>query len=78
MNAVGTIALSADDVAKLCADNLRMRDKLLALAKECASCGGLGTVAVMRYAGDPLYFEGGKVERVEPCGDCADIREALL
>lgn len=66
MNAVATpIALSPDDVAKLCADNLRMRDKLLELAKDCAECGGTGCVTV------------GFGERVDPCPDCEDIRELL-
>lgn len=57
--------------------NLKLRDYLLARARECEACGGTGCVTVMRYAGAPLYFEGEKIERVEPCGDCHDLREVL-
>jgi hypothetical protein len=51
--------------------NCQLRDKLLELAKECSSCGGTGVVTV-RYE----YNEISR-DRVEPCGDCLDIREAL-
>ncbi|HEY3679005.1 MAG TPA: hypothetical protein VGL45_09815 [Bradyrhizobium sp.] len=65
------IQVDADEYAKLCADHLRARDKLLEIAKECASCGGTGCVTV-RYE----YNEISR-DRVEPCGDCLDIREVL-
>jgi hypothetical protein len=55
--------------------NSKLRDKLLELAKECASCGGTGVVTVMvTTAWDD---DGRPCERVEPCGDCESIREAL-
>lgn len=52
------------------AENLRLRDKLLEWAKECASCDGTGMVTVV-----DLFADGHR--RVEPCGDCHDIREVL-
>jgi len=55
--------------------NSKLRDKLLELAKECASCGGTGVVTVMvTTAWDD---DGRPCERAEPCGDCADLREVL-
>lgn len=65
------ITLSADDITKLCADNLRMRDKLLELAKECAGCGGTGVVTESH-----LVRRHERVRQV-PCSDCEDIREIL-
>lgn len=69
------IQVDADEYAKLCADHLRARDKLLELAKECASCGGTGVVTVMVTT--VWDDDGSPCERVEPCGDCADLREVL-
>lgn len=51
--------------------NCRLRDKLLEWAAECASCDGKGVVTV-RYEYNEI-----SCDRVEPCGDCADIREVL-
>lgn len=66
------ITLSADDITKLCADNLRMRDKLLALAGECSNCGGTGCITL-------AVADGGHAPdgTVLPCDDCQDIRECL-
>lgn len=61
--------VDADEYAKLCADHLRARDKLLEIAKECASCGGTGCVTIKHLPPYP--------DTVEPCGDCLDIREVL-
>jgi hypothetical protein len=51
--------------------NSRLRDFLLARAKECESCGGTGCVTV-KY-----YFADVENERVEDCGDCYDYRAVL-
>lgn len=59
----------ASELAAVRAANSRLRDKLLEIAKECAGCGGTGCVTrVNGIAGRA---------RVEPCPQCADIREAL-
>lgn len=71
------VPISPGDYTALVASNLKMRDKLLALAKECAACGGTGSVRVYHRVGR-RYSPGETVtERIEPCGDCIDIREAL-
>jgi superfamily II helicase len=48
--------------------NSKLRDKLLSIARECASCGGTGCVEVVDDG----------LSRTEDCGDCIDIRAALL
>jgi hypothetical protein len=45
----------------------RLRDKLLEYANECIGCDGKGVVTVV----------DGEAERVELCGECADLRELL-
>lgn len=67
---VAVIQVNADEYAKLCADHLRLRDKLLELANECSSCSGTGCVTITEDGGEGA-------QRVEPCGDCLDIREVL-
>jgi hypothetical protein len=47
--------------------NLRYRDFLLKLAKDCESCDGTGCATVHDETGT----------RVEPCPECEDIREVL-
>lgn len=65
--------MTLDEIAKVMSDNIRLRDKLLSIAKECAECGGTGCRTVqVEIEGEPLY------ERVEDCAVCLDIREALL
>lgn len=63
----GTIQVDRDIYASICAQNLKMRDKLLEVAKQCVRCGGTGCVT--RFFSDS--------SRVIPCGDCEDIRDAL-
>jgi len=50
-------------------ENLRLRDKLLEWAAECASCDGKGVVTIIENIAMP--------GRQEVCGDCLDIRELL-
>lgn len=57
--------MTPDQVAKLCAENLRMRDKLLELAKECSDCDGTGIINV------------GRPPILDDCPHCNDIRELL-
>lgn len=59
------------------AENVKLRNKLLEVAKECSGCEGTGVVTVMREPDSHLY-SGVLISREEPCGDCLDIREALL
>lgn len=58
-------------------ENVKLRNKLLEVAKECSSCNGTGVVTVMREPDSHLY-SGVLISREEPCGDCLDIREVLL
>lgn len=53
-------------------ENVRVRDKLLSITKECGGCNGTGLITTLFEArnGDAVTTE------VE-CEDCADIREAL-
>jgi rubrerythrin len=46
------------------AENVRLRDKLLNLAKNCGYCGGIGTLH-------------SKVKPPEPCPVCSHIRAVL-
>jgi len=67
-------ALPADQYAKLVASHLRLRDKLLEVAKECARCNGTGLIT--------RHFEGNEDKPAwdaddQPCPDCEDIRAAL-
>lgn len=62
----------AVELEKLRAENLRLRDKLLELAKECSGCNGTGLHTVRGFEGHGKAFE-----RQEPCRDCADIRAVL-
>lgn len=55
------------ELYKLRAENGRLRDKLLAMARECAGCGGTGRVTERLL----------QAERTVPCEDCADIRKTL-
>lgn len=64
------IPIPADDYAKILAENIRLRDKLLGLAKECSGCEGTGCITVT----DDMQDAFGKVL---PCPDCADIRAVL-
>jgi len=64
------------------AENLRLRDKLLEIAKSCARCDGAGVQTDYfdernRYIqeGDPRRDTGRPV--TSDCQDCADIRELL-
>ena len=57
-------------IAKILAENVRLRDKLLALAKECAGCRGSGRIPLS----DELQAAFGKTQ---DCPDCEDIRAAL-
>lgn len=57
--------MSSIDVPALIEENTRLRDKLLAIAKECAACDGTGCVT------------DGFQLRVIPCPDCEDIRAVL-
>ena len=66
--------MSADELARLRAENLRLRDKLLEIAKQCSSCDGTGLVTV-HFAGNEGAPEWDADD--QPCGDCIDIREAL-
>jgi hypothetical protein len=63
------IEVNAAQYEALCVAHLRMRDKLLELAKACPSCNGTGIVTV--------YDEDRNEVRGEECGDCADIRAVL-
>lgn len=56
----------------LLTENVRLRDKLLEIAKECSECDGTGVHTVRGFEGRGQAFE-----RQQPCRDCADIRELL-
>lgn len=56
--------------ANLRAENVKLRDKLLELAKDCSECGGTGCVTVTEWQ-VPAFG------KVLPCPDCEDIRELL-
>lgn len=60
----------ADHFAKVHADNLRMRDKLFEMAKECGGCDGTGMITVSA-ALEPAFG------KVLPCPDCEDILDVL-
>lgn len=64
------VLASAYDI--VVAENLRLRDKLLEVAKECTGCEGTGVHTVRGFENRGRAFE-----RQEPCPDCADIREVL-
>ena len=70
--AVGRYRDAADQVQRLHTANLRLRDFLLARAKECPSCGGTGIVTVLIRSGS----KAGE-ERQEKCGDCESLRAVL-
>lgn len=53
--------------------NVKLRNKLLQWAGECAACDGTGCVTAI----NAINYNGDVKGRVEPCPDCADIREAL-
>jgi hypothetical protein len=61
---------------ELVRENLRLRDFLLARAKECEACGGTGCVTVTVTLYDEAVNDFVE-DRQEPCGDCLDIREVL-
>lgn len=61
-----------DELANVRAQNLRLRDKLLEIAKECSGCNGTGLHTVRGFEGRGRAFE-----RQQPCPDCADIRAVL-
>jgi hypothetical protein len=56
-------------------ENLKLRGKLLEVAKECAECDGTGVVTVLQNL-EAIYVDN-VGERQEPCPQCADIRELL-
>lgn len=58
------------ELQKLRSENVRLRNCVLAVAKECAECGGTGCVTARSIMGTGS-------EMVLPCPDCADLREAL-
>lgn len=58
---------SVAELAALREANCRLRNKLLEIAKECASCGGTGCATP--YADRP--------DIVLPCPGCEDIRAIL-
>lgn len=64
---VAKLSVDRDVHAAVCAQNLKMRDKLLEIAAACLRCNGTGTVT--RY----FNYEA----RVIPCPHCEDVREAL-
>jgi hypothetical protein len=66
-----TIPVPADDYAKIVAENIVLRDKLLEIAKECGGCGGTGVVTLSHLV------RGHERVRQVPCSDCEDIRAAL-
>lgn len=63
-----TIRIGIGVFADICAQNVRLRDKLLEIAKACTTCGGTGVVTFAAIGG-PTYQH--------PCDDCEDIRETL-
>lgn len=75
---MSTIEVDADLYAKLCADHLRCRDKLLEWAKECSRCDGTGIVS-RQYGGDGYGDKCCALADADDqiCPDCADIREVL-
>jgi hypothetical protein len=60
--------MSPDDIAKVMAENIRLRSKLLEWANECAGCDGAGVVTVT---------DDGVNCRAVPCEECRDIRDLL-
>jgi DnaJ-class molecular chaperone len=56
---------------KLREANLKMRDKLLEIAKECSTCSGTGIVTVTHN------IRGVLRKGQEDCPDCLDIRAVL-
>jgi hypothetical protein len=64
------LEVDADEYASLVAANLRYRDKLLSIAKECLGCDGAGCVTM-------IDADHSVPARVEPCSECADLREVL-
>ena len=58
--------------ATLREQNLRMRDYLLALAKECIRCHGTG-LRTLNYVRDGIEMDADD----QPCPDCAEIRAVL-
>lgn len=61
-----------EQLVQLRAENLRYRDFLLKIAKECNQCGGSGLVEAYRVFPHPLDV----MERV-PCPWCIEVREVL-
>jgi hypothetical protein len=62
------------DVPALLAENMRLRDKLLELAKKCERCRGSGLISI--------HFEGNEDAPEwdaddQTCPDCIDIRSVL-
>lgn len=52
-------------------ENVKLRSKLLEIAKECQLCDGTGLMTVVGLR------RGVSGEYQEPCSDCTDIREVL-
>lgn len=63
------------ELMRLSVENFKLRDKLLEICKECASCDGTGC------ANEVTFVRHGwrMVTRVHvvPCEACRDIREVL-
>jgi DnaJ-class molecular chaperone len=53
-----------EEINKLRAENVKLRDYLLFLANSCPECDGTGTTALAD-------------DRIGPCPDCAGIRRVL-
>jgi hypothetical protein len=64
----------ASDYDALVTQNLKIRDKLLELAKECARCDGTGLVT-RHFPGNEGVPEWDADD--QPCPECEDIRAVL-
>lgn len=51
--------------------NVKLRNKILEVCKQCAECGGTGVVTVVGIR------RGVNCEYQQPCADCSDLREVL-
>jgi hypothetical protein len=69
--AIRALALAQRERDSLREVNCKLRDYLLARAKECEACDGCGVVTV--YTTDIMNDPGHQ----EPCGDCYALREVL-
>lgn len=56
-------------VDELVQTNMKLRDKLLEVAKSCAECDGEGIITE--------HDDDGGADKQVPCDACADIRELL-